>query len=156
MEKVYIVTDGSYSDYHIEAVFSSKDEAEEYKKWHRLLNYIEEYDVDSVKYNKIHRYSGLLTVFLEVNGEKYTFGWSKSCSGKNDTYIRESVDSICGKYYTLCIERYVSDNNFNQKLCEEKFKKTAYDLMAYAKYLMAEGYDEDKINEMLGKRTDEE
>ena len=32
MDKVYIVTSGEYSDYHIDAVFSCSEHAEEYKE----------------------------------------------------------------------------------------------------------------------------
>ena len=42
---VYIVTDGCYSDYSIQKVFSNREAAEEYKKWHRCDNDIEEYEV---------------------------------------------------------------------------------------------------------------
>ena len=43
--KVYIVTNGEYSDYMIERVFSNREAAEEYKKWHNIHNEIEEYEI---------------------------------------------------------------------------------------------------------------
>ena len=43
--KVYIVTDGWYSDYSIQKVFSNRVAAEEYKKYHELF--------DSDLYNEI-------------------------------------------------------------------------------------------------------
>ena len=43
--KVYIVTEGCYSDYSIQKVFSNKPAAEEYKKWHNLGNEVEEYEL---------------------------------------------------------------------------------------------------------------
>ncbi|MCJ7829338.1 MAG: hypothetical protein MUP81_06330 [Dehalococcoidia bacterium] len=47
MDKVYIVTTGSYSDYHIKAVFFKKPEAEAYRVRlePREDNDIEEYDI---------------------------------------------------------------------------------------------------------------
>lgn len=46
MKKVYIVTSGNYSEYHIEAVFTTKELAEDYVI-HNGVDYdIEEYDVD--------------------------------------------------------------------------------------------------------------
>lgn len=53
--KVYIVTEGTYSAYHICAVFTNKESAEEYIKWHFEEEYdhphIEEYETDSEKIN---------------------------------------------------------------------------------------------------------
>lgn len=58
MSKVYVVTSGSYSDYHIDAIFSTKEQAEIYQAVHSMdyetdsffsdyANYgIEEYEVD--------------------------------------------------------------------------------------------------------------
>lgn len=48
--KIFIVTDGTYSDYHIEAVFSTKEKASAYCALHGY-DYVEEYEVDEVKVN---------------------------------------------------------------------------------------------------------
>lgn len=45
-EKIYIVTSGEYSDYHICAVFSTREKAEEYVQIHGTDYGIEEYDLD--------------------------------------------------------------------------------------------------------------
>lgn len=53
MSKIYVVTEGDYSDYHIEACFSTKKKAQEYiknaKKVHESYYYprIEEWELDS-------------------------------------------------------------------------------------------------------------
>lgn len=53
--KIYIVTEGEYSDYHIEEVFSTYEQAEKYvalqNDTHEIWReyYIEEYDVDDCK-----------------------------------------------------------------------------------------------------------
>ena len=44
--KVYIVTDGEYSDYHIEAVFTDEKKAKQYAAIHHC-NSIEEYEADT-------------------------------------------------------------------------------------------------------------
>lgn len=44
--KIYLVTSGSYSDYRIEAVFSTYDLAEKYKHEFGLRNDIEEFELD--------------------------------------------------------------------------------------------------------------
>ena len=45
---VYVVTEGSYSDYHIEAVFTDLVQAKLYLKLHPACE-IEEYDTEAVK-----------------------------------------------------------------------------------------------------------
>ena len=48
MNTIYILTEGSYSDYHIVAVYSSKELAEEAQK-HCPSSIIEEYELDSLE-----------------------------------------------------------------------------------------------------------
>jgi len=46
--KVYVATEGSYADYHISAIFSSREKAEEYMgNMPDRFNEIEEYELDS-------------------------------------------------------------------------------------------------------------
>ena len=52
MEKVYIVTSGEYSDYTIEAVFSTRKKAEEYVDAHGSDYRVEEYPVDDAEVKK--------------------------------------------------------------------------------------------------------
>lgn len=48
MNQVYIVTSGAYSDYHIDAVFSTRENAERYNKIHASGDFedIEEFEID--------------------------------------------------------------------------------------------------------------
>lgn len=52
MEKVYIVTSGEYSDYHIDAVFSTIEKAEEYVDAQGSDYRVEEYPVDDAEVKK--------------------------------------------------------------------------------------------------------
>lgn len=52
MEKVYIVTSGDYSDYTINAIFSTRDKAEEYVDTHGSDYRVEEYPVDDAEVKK--------------------------------------------------------------------------------------------------------
>lgn len=52
MEKVYIVTSGEYSDYHIDAVFSTIEKAKEYVDAYGSDYRIEEYPVDDAEVKK--------------------------------------------------------------------------------------------------------
>ena len=45
-DKVYVVTSGSYSDYRIECVFSTREKAEEYLQYHDDEYRIEKYAID--------------------------------------------------------------------------------------------------------------
>lgn len=58
-KKIYIVTAGEYSDYHIEAAFSTKKKANEYVQQHGMRCDIEEYDLDEevVRKTKLWRCS---------------------------------------------------------------------------------------------------
>lgn len=55
--KIYIVTSGEYSDYGIDAVFSTKEKADEYIQQHGTDYHIEEYDLDEevIKYTRLWR-----------------------------------------------------------------------------------------------------
>lgn len=46
--KIYAVTNGSYSDYRIEGIYSTKEKAEEAHKLYASENDIEEYDLDAL------------------------------------------------------------------------------------------------------------
>ena len=46
MAKIYIVTSGEYSDYTIDAVFSTKEKAEEYVQQYGTNYRVEDYDID--------------------------------------------------------------------------------------------------------------
>lgn len=53
--KVYVVTDGSYSDYHIVSIFSTKEKADIHAALLNSSNYqeanVEEWDVDDIEIN---------------------------------------------------------------------------------------------------------
>jgi len=75
--KVFIVTKGTYSDYRIETVFSTKEKAEEYlrksadKEFDGEYNEVEEYEID-VDYtqNGLSGYATIITRYQK--GETYT------------------------------------------------------------------------------------
>lgn len=48
MSKVYLVTDGDYSDYHVLGVYATTEKAEEAKLLYAADNDIEEYELDAV------------------------------------------------------------------------------------------------------------
>ena len=115
MDKVYVVTSGCYSDYQIEAIFSSKEKAELYVATHFDYNrdsyddaFIEEYDVSDSLINGV-AYFGLS---FYVNREKLSrpYGFSPVASISpivekieddfhyKRSYIKVTIPS--NKYYT--------------------------------------------------------
>lgn len=68
MKKVYAVSSGSYSDYGIDAIFSTKEKAEEFMQFIKNDDYnkIEEYEIDPPEVDRIkHGYSIWHIVMLQ-------------------------------------------------------------------------------------------
>jgi hypothetical protein len=95
MKKIYVVTSGSYSDYRIEAVFSTEEKAEDFIKHVEVdeLNGIEEYDLNPK------------TASLVKNGY---FMWDV-CILKDGTVERVNKTESCFKEKTIILHR----NRFN-------------------------------------------
>lgn len=75
MKKIYIITDGDYSDYHIEAVFDSKKLALKYANKYYQKNYypnIEEYELNPLQ--ELNR-KGCNAYFVDISqdGERLEF-----------------------------------------------------------------------------------
>ena len=71
--KVYIATEGSYSDYHIEAVFTDREQAELYSALHCCK--IEEYETDEYKIEGKKDDLKEMWIYekgLNIFGDKYT------------------------------------------------------------------------------------
>jgi hypothetical protein len=98
MSKVFIVSAGSYSAYRIAAVFSTKDQAEAYKKAfpiheHEGWNDVEEFELDPQMPDEVNQGLALFDVTLNKNGDiRYVSGteilasplWVKS--GKEERF----------------------------------------------------------------------
>ena len=117
--KVYIVTDGDYSDYHIEAVFTDEKTAYKYAALHNCSR-IEQYDTDNVAIDGdfmpymvyVFRLSPILGFYL----------WESHWDKKQLTEVRESAFDGT--------QIYVSLDEPNQK----KAEKIAEDMYAKWKY----------------------
>jgi len=71
MKKVYVVTAGEYSDYRIEAVFSTKEKAENYINtfYNYEFNGIDEYELDLVVVDYLREGYTIYKVFMLYNGD---------------------------------------------------------------------------------------
>jgi hypothetical protein len=103
MAKIYIVTSGEYSDYCIQAVFSTREKAEEYIQQHGTDYRIEPCGVDEeiVKKNRVWRVS---LNFKTFKLKSCTLGWSE------DGYLSKEKDTfqyLVGWDREKYIEQYI-------------------------------------------------
>jgi hypothetical protein len=116
--KVYIVTDGIYSDYHIEAVFTDKEKAEAFAAIHTYNN-VEEWDADEL--------------LPEGKTDVYVFYRFQMCGGNPylmDRYYTRRRFSKVVKTPFNGIEIHVTIEKKNTK----KAEKIAQDMYAQWKY----------------------
>ena len=142
--KVYIVTDGEYSDYTIEKVFSNKPAAEEYRKWHNITNTIEEYEVYDEPFEQS---DGEKVMLIRVEGKVYP----EAVVGINYTIRPDVIPANAKKrgvgfgsigfndYYTLYLYRYIPAGMWDKEKCKAKYTKALCDLAGIAKAMLADG-----------------
>jgi hypothetical protein len=147
--KVYIVTAGSYSDYHIKRIFLDKSKAEHYAKGVYDVNEIEEYEIED-------RIPELFTII------------SATLSSDNDYYFTVTTDNILdvpnpeskirseyrGNYTNrLWIQRIIlKPKLYGDEILKlnQKYKKICLDLKAKIESLIQiEGWTEEMIRKWL-------
>lgn len=167
MEKIYIITAGSYSDYRIECCFSTKAKAEEYLKlikehlddedismWHYSDYRIEEYFLDSNP--KI-----VTVIRLWLNSPELERIFYPDITLENAT-LSEQIDTYVEKelYHKAIEDERIEIQKANRLfICRianpnkpleeeiERAKKIAYDTIKKINYLVkVEGVDETNIN----------
>lgn len=153
--KVYIVTDGFYSDYNIQKVFSNRDAAEEYKKWHNCSNDVEEYEVYDEAFTKD---DGEKTMFIKVQGTVYPeavvdIKFDIHPRMLDNRRIRKDVgiNSLFCKQgtYGIYYYNYISADKWDEEKYKLKFTKILYDLVAVARNLLSEGASIDDTESAL-------
>ena len=113
--KVYAITEGEYSDYHIVGIVLDKKVAEQYCKLHKRYSYepmVEEYDTDFIQY-LVENQSGLYSVcsdgdVSELECPDYYFNDLNRVSGRGVfqyTYVlAESEDDARKKAFDIFAE----------------------------------------------------
>lgn len=143
--KIYIVTDGFYSDYNIQKVFSNRDAAEEYKKWHNCSNDVEEYEIYDKAFTKD---DGEKTMFIEVQGTVYPeavvdikFDIQPKMLNNELTRKNVGINSFFCKQgtYEIYYYNHISADKWDEEKYKLKFTKILYDLVAVARNLLSEG-----------------
>lgn len=157
--KVYIVTNGEYSDYMIEKVFSNREAAEEFKKWHNISNDIEEYDIYDEPFGPNE---GEKTMFIRVQGTVYPEAVVDIRFDIRRELIRDwtlrRCAGICsyGKTaYTIFKYIHVPADKWDEEKYKAKMTRALYDLAGIAKALFAEGASVRDVEQAF-RNTDEE
>ncbi len=160
--KVYIVTDGSYSEYTIEKVFSNRPAAEEYKKWHNIYNEIEEYEVYDTDGGVEAGWEK--AVMLRIQGTVYPEAvvdlvYDIRYQTIHETYNRsgKGVCSFSNKSnaFDIYYYRYIPADKWDEDKYKTKFTKTLYDLAGIVKSMFAEGATVSDV-ELVLRNVDEE
>lgn len=160
--KVYVVTDGYYSDYTIEKVFSNKPAAEEFKKWRNIRNEIEEYEVYDEPFEQN---DGENVMFIRVQGTVYPeavvdikyetrpdlINSDRACrsGGGIMEYIKPGV-------FTLYNYHYISIDQWDEERHKAKFTKALYDQASIVKAMFAEGASVHDVEQALREREIED
>ena len=145
-KKVYIVTDGEYSDYSIEGVFSTLEKAETCQRLYGYDN-IEEYELDEEL--KIEKkiwevqlpLSGVMETKCDcVSGQSFyekkinCFRYGEWCG---DTYMRFIVEATWSdEAIKIASEKFALVKTFPYLFpkLKEKYKKNAGDILDYGEY----------------------
>jgi hypothetical protein len=120
MKTVYVLTDGDYSDYHIVALYSTKELAEEAQK-HCPCSRIEEYDLDALEIPE--HPPGHYAWVVPINAKTNTI----NCSGQLNTL--QSQFEPGEHYYSndnvpdgiLLVKCWARDKEHAEKIALDKF-----------------------------------
>lgn len=149
---VYIVTNGEYSEYMIERVFSNREAAEEFKKWHHIDNDIEEYDIYDEPFVKE---DGEKMMFIRVQGTVYPEAVVNIRFDIRSAMLLDGTITRCAGLFGLpknnnCFDIYsyahIPVDKWDEEKYKDKFTKSLYDLAGIAKSMFAEGATVDMIN----------
>lgn len=154
--KIFIVTKGEYSDYHIEEVFTNKEKAELYAKCHYCE--VEEWDTSDdiiispckqlvckcTLYNYMKVGNGILDfdyVLSKNPMESFKYSFKYSC----DEYVANGKYFSGGTIYIgYRLPEDVTENNLNI----EKYKKDMEDVIAKLRYELSQGATREDLEKL--------
>ena len=128
MNKVYIVTSGEYSDYQIDAVFSTEEKAHEYIQQPGSDYRIEVFDID----NEVKKETKL----WEVGMYYEDFTLKKSCIAWSDLYIADTFHVFDDCYGKKVLYQYIETDSMDRaiKIASERIAQIkANEHLLYAK-----------------------
>lgn len=126
---VYVVTDGEYSDYHIEAVFTDKEQAELFCATRNLsAEDIKEYDTEEHKFETATPiYSRWHFAVEEKKGETKIFLGDVTLTTKKEDVFKKEIHH----YYGCCVDAYIT---LEKDATMEQAEKALYHRYAKWKY----------------------
>lgn len=161
--KIFVVTNGCYSEYTIERLFSNRPAAEEYKEWHGIRNEIEEFDVYDEPFTKedgekamLIRVQGIVYPEAVVNirfETRHTMIHSSTKTrGAGITSVGHGSEAGFGLYIYHC----VPIDTWDEETWKAKMTKALYDLAAVAKSMFAEGASITMVEKALSEQDMED
>lgn len=151
--RVYIVTAGSYSDYHIKRVFAEEEKAKAYLRF-CPDGEIEEYETDDkIEFVPFRVASMQYTIYYfgDVDFSLNTYWKNEQESSKEIEEFAYYYDDP-GRYKRLCIRRVITSDKEDYEL-EEKYRRVCEDLMAQIQSLIeTEGWTSEMVDEWLKDR----
>ena len=145
--KVYLVTEGCYSDYHIEAAFSTKEKAEELVEAmgrHSSAG-IEEFELDQ-------QFDQYMCIEIQVqikSGSPVIKSKTIRITNFLTDYIRNATYFSNYLGYELQLKRFVPIENCDEIAHLLKYEKAAYDFMNIALQKIHEGFSVRDVNQMF-------
>lgn len=156
MDKVYIITSGEYSDYHIKRVFLSREKAISYLNRVEQDSYdnynIEEFELDDDKSFEIMHYVEM-TCHEEHDGEVRVFtSFGKTNTLDNNTQDLEIVNFYKNNPFSNSVKiRRVLPPDYNKEVINEKYRIILKSVMAGCKFEYNQGKSLKHINNNLEK-----
>lgn len=157
MEKVYIVSCGSYSDWRILHIFRNKEKAYYY---HSLcnaydLNEVEEYEIsDDILFEPIY-YVDFKYAIMDLVDDSDFRKYSKQnyeINVCNSNTLESTFDSLTKTRYNngiIHLLRPIKNNKYSINDLENKYLKVCYDLEAKIRYELQNGLNKYDINKLF-------
>jgi len=153
MNKVYLITVGEYSDYHVERVFLSKEKAQAYAKARGNVVEIEEMVASDDDIEIIMTDGKFLRGNIESDGT--VLAWLDYECRNEGQYVPLGIyENYCNISHNgdLSMGRRYTKTEWRGDETIAKFKKALTDIYAEVKNMIAEGIDTSMINEALSEK----
>jgi Fe2+ or Zn2+ uptake regulation protein len=116
MKNIYVLTEGSYSDYHIVGVYSTKELAEEAQSLYKDSQ-IEEYDLDNIPEHP----PGMSAWFVKISDGKLDDIHASQVSPFDQTVPRENEYKYPNGRTTYTVYCWAVDKEHAEKIALDKY-----------------------------------
>lgn len=156
MDKVYIVSSGDYSDYHIERVFKSITKAKKYSKAQNHFCNIEVFDIDDDNLDILLTEGKFIRGDMKFDKEPAIW-MAYECKLPNQYILNNQIEEYCkidchAGIYELYMGVFIPKNQWQEDKSREKFKKMLVDKVAEIKSMIVDGMTIETINEALKEK----